>query len=148
MKTQLNCPRCQTKLTRQLFRPVIVDRCESCDSIWFDSGELYAYVRKRSNVPECVPTEQVFSTLGPYGKGDCPKCETSTLGSGTYLGVDYLKCSSCVGMSVSMEALAGLPHRLSGWEERRPWKAPPDGPDLEWAPISILWQVFELIIMW
>jgi hypothetical protein len=49
----LTCPKCQSKMRRQFFvysYPVEIDRCISCDGIWFDKEELeilqYIYQKK------------------------------------------------------------------------------------------------------
>jgi heat shock protein HtpX len=49
----LDCPKCRSKMRRQFFvysYPIEIDRCASCDSIWFDKQELeilqYLYENK------------------------------------------------------------------------------------------------------
>lgn len=36
----LQCPRCPGKLHQETFEDVTIDRCDTCQGIWLDAGEL------------------------------------------------------------------------------------------------------------
>ncbi len=36
----MNCPRCDGRLHQMVFDDVNIDRCDKCDGIWLDAGEL------------------------------------------------------------------------------------------------------------
>lgn len=36
----LDCPRCAGKLREESFDEVTIDRCDTCNGIWLDAGEL------------------------------------------------------------------------------------------------------------
>ena len=37
---RLDCPRCDGKLHEETFEDVTIDRCDTCQGIWLDAGEL------------------------------------------------------------------------------------------------------------
>jgi hypothetical protein len=38
--TTLPCPRCPGRLHQETFEDVTIDRCDTCQGIWLDAGEL------------------------------------------------------------------------------------------------------------
>jgi len=47
----LICPKCSGKLESYKFMDFALDRCESCEGIWLDRGELAAILRKAARGP-------------------------------------------------------------------------------------------------
>ena len=42
----VNCPKCPGKLESYKFMDFVLDRCENCEGIWLDKGELEGILRK------------------------------------------------------------------------------------------------------
>jgi Zn-finger nucleic acid-binding protein len=47
----VNCPKCPGKLESYKFMDFVLDRCESCEGIWLDKGELKGILRKAARGP-------------------------------------------------------------------------------------------------
>ena len=47
----VNCPKCPGRLERCSFMGFILDRCESCEGIWLEKGELKGILRKAARGP-------------------------------------------------------------------------------------------------
>lgn len=47
----VNCPKCPGKLESYKFMDFVLDRCESCEGIWLDKGELEGILRKAVRGP-------------------------------------------------------------------------------------------------
>src|SRR5215470_19264790 len=41
-----NCPKCPGELGTYAFQGFILDRCQSCNGVWMDKGELEGVIRK------------------------------------------------------------------------------------------------------
>lgn len=42
------CPRCDGKLHQMVFDDVSIDRCDKCDGIWLDAGELQQIISEEN----------------------------------------------------------------------------------------------------
>ena len=47
----VNCPKCPGKLGNYSFMGFVLDRCDSCEGIWLDKGELKGILRKATRGP-------------------------------------------------------------------------------------------------
>jgi Zn-finger nucleic acid-binding protein len=47
----VNCPKCPGKLESYKFMDFVLDRCESCEGIWLDKGELEEILRRAARGP-------------------------------------------------------------------------------------------------
>lgn len=47
----VNCPMCPGKLESYKFINFVLDRCDSCEGIWMNKGELEGILRKASRGP-------------------------------------------------------------------------------------------------
>ena len=47
----VSCPKCPGKLESYQFMDFVLDRCESCEGIWLDKGELEGIVRRATRGP-------------------------------------------------------------------------------------------------
>ena len=61
----VNCPKCSGKLESYRFMDFALDRCESCEGIWLDKGELEAILRKAARGPLGAFFERYFSKDEP-----------------------------------------------------------------------------------
>ena len=57
----VNCPKCPGKLESYKFMDFVLDRCESCEGIWLDKGELKGIVRRASRGPLGAFLDRCFS---------------------------------------------------------------------------------------
>lgn len=48
---QTRCPKCSGNLEGYTFRGIALDRCNGCEGIWLDKGELEMIVRKINRGP-------------------------------------------------------------------------------------------------
>lgn len=44
----MNCPRCDGRLHEMTFEDVRIDRCDKCEGIWLDSGELEQIIQQEN----------------------------------------------------------------------------------------------------
>lgn len=47
----LQCPKCHGELVTYSFLDVLLERCRSCEGLWFDRGELETILRKVKHSP-------------------------------------------------------------------------------------------------
>ena len=47
----VNCPKCPARLERYSFMGFVLDRCDSCEGIWLDKGELKGILKKAARGP-------------------------------------------------------------------------------------------------
>jgi Zn-finger nucleic acid-binding protein len=57
----VNCPKCPGRLEKYRFMGFVLNRCESCEGIWLDKGELQGILRKASRGPLGAFLERFFS---------------------------------------------------------------------------------------
>ncbi len=57
----LNCPKCSGKLESYKFMDFVLDRCESCEGIWLDKGELEGILRKAARGPLGIFLDRCFA---------------------------------------------------------------------------------------
>ncbi len=73
----MNCPRCGDSFNTFEFRGIDLDKCNKCNGLWFDEGEL-----KKIEKMELTGTDLSKLDVNNHGKlefntgsGKCPKCE-------------------------------------------------------------------------
>ncbi len=64
----LTCPKCSGKLESYRFMEFVLDRCESCEGIWLDKGELEGILRKAARGPLGAFLDRCFSKDEPATK--------------------------------------------------------------------------------
>ncbi len=101
----MKCPACHSELLAERKHEIVVDRCESCNGMWFDESELSAVLRQyRATSLEsinCVPQLEDAA---------CPRCNSS-LHAFEYAhdsDVSIRCCASCHGVWLSEGQLALL----------------------------------------
>lgn len=57
----VNCPKCPGRFAKYRFMGFVLDRCESCEGIWLDKGELEGILRKAARGPLGAFLERCFS---------------------------------------------------------------------------------------
>jgi Zn-finger nucleic acid-binding protein len=56
-----NCPKCPGKLESYKFMDFVLDRCESCEGIWLEKGELEGIWRRAARGPLGAFLDRWFS---------------------------------------------------------------------------------------
>jgi len=59
----VKCPKCPGTLEKYGFMGFVLDRCESCEGIWLDKGELEGILRKAARGPLGAFLERYFSKM-------------------------------------------------------------------------------------
>ena len=55
------CPKCSGKLQKYPILGCLVERCESCEGLWLNKGELDAILRQQSRGPLAVFLDRCFA---------------------------------------------------------------------------------------
>jgi Zn-finger nucleic acid-binding protein len=108
----MDCPKCSGTLAEETFGGVGVDRCDSCQGIWFDAKEVRALIAHAKSKPDEVPQ----STASPASEklddanGTCPRCQESLhrVESLAIEGLHYDQCMSCRGAWLDAGELAQI----------------------------------------
>jgi Zn-finger nucleic acid-binding protein len=57
----VSCPKCPGRLEKYRFMGLVLDRCESCEGIWLNEGDLRKIVRQAARGPLGVFLARCFS---------------------------------------------------------------------------------------
>ena len=57
------CPKCSGKLTKATVKGFVVERCESCEGIWLNKGELAEILRRQAAGPLGAFIERCFAKV-------------------------------------------------------------------------------------
>ena len=57
----VNCPKCSGKLGFYRFMEFVLDRCESCEGIWLNKGDLERILRRAARGPLGAFLDRCFS---------------------------------------------------------------------------------------
>jgi len=128
----MNCPACHYPLAETTEYSVRIDTCTHCGGVWLDRGELPTLIRARAPNPDKVFSEALFATFSVLPQGNCPRCDAMSLFKGIYLGVSYLKCSSCKGLFFASNEMKNAADTLSSWKVNPEWRS------TDWSPILAL----------
>lgn len=55
------CPKCSGQFEKYPFMGLVLERCESCDGIWLNKGELAGILRQQARGPLGVFLDRCFS---------------------------------------------------------------------------------------
>ena len=101
----MKCPKCGAMLTPLTVEDITVDKCQSCDGIWLDHGELETLRKTGLQDIEKTLEEQYGNPPAPMSSLDgylrCPRCVDEGLRTNY---VSYMKpvkmdhCAVCFGM--------------------------------------------------
>lgn len=93
--TNLSCPKCRTStLSEFAVQETIVDRCPSCDGIWFDAHELTQLLAEDARQVAALRRGSVKQEIAGK-KGFCPRD-----------GSELLRVYSAIDNSVVLDACA------------------------------------------
>lgn len=58
-----SCPKCSGKLGKYTVKGFVVERCESCEGIWLNKGELAEILRRQAGGPLGAFIERCFAKV-------------------------------------------------------------------------------------
>ena len=124
----MDCFRCHSPMKKFTMDGVLADKCENCQGIWLDAGELDMLVyeerktRKELGARASLESKQeklrlVTSSLM------CPKCQQTSLHTVHLDGVELDQCSACKGLFFDWGELSrilankksGTGHSVKSW---------------------------------
>ncbi len=103
----MKCPKCDKEMTPQTYNDVEVDKCPSCEGIYFDQGELDKLIAAGAAGADS-PEYTELSNRMDMMLGTCPRCDVEMdphLGPGN-LRID--RCSKCHAVFLDQGELAEL----------------------------------------
>lgn len=125
---------------------VVVDRCDGCGSIWFDRGEMTAYLEQKMSKrflrnakrPEIAWEDDA---AGPA----CPRCEGVILSRGVWNQTEFRACRQCRGALLESKALLQLTTIGRSGRHLVGREPPKDGSD---AAGGVLDDLFQALFGW
>ena len=63
LASMATCPKCSGKLSEHKFRSFVVERCESCEGMWLNKGELAEILRQQEGGPLGAFLERCFAKV-------------------------------------------------------------------------------------
>ena len=133
----MNCINCKIELNAQHRYGLTIDVCPSCNSIWFDRGELEFF--KRQTRKEQLTKLDESAEFKPKSGCivECPKCETRTLEMGEMRGYEAGRCSGCHGVWVN-------PRTTKPKRSKRESSVRDLIPDAVWAALELVTGIFDI----
>lgn len=105
MTSSIKCPCCGTRMLAETHDELTVDRCPSCDALWFDAAELDRSLELSSGHP--VHAETIIPDRG-LSALSCPRCKPHLMDAVGWAGLVIERCSTCRGLLVDLFELKAL----------------------------------------
>lgn len=95
MEVAKACPMCRVLMDQFTMDELVLDRCATCDGVWFDASELAGYGKRMglkglSKAPVPRTTDFVEDLV-------CPNCQKARLVRQERRGLMLHTCTSCAG---------------------------------------------------
>lgn len=120
--SELHCPDCNVPMAQYTCQNIIVDKCNSCDGIWFDHTKFGVFKRALDSFDLSI-IKKIYHPPEPYGYyvSGCPRCHCALydLNYSYNSGVKIKKCDECRGLwlplheTLNLVALAKLSQDLA-----------------------------------
>ncbi len=111
-KGKLLCPDCQERMLPFLCGDVVIDKCVSCDGIWFDDLELGHFKRSLDNIDwNLIDVDHKPEPQPEHAISICPRCPGEVLSKDVYgynTKVEIKRCSKCEGIWIEIHHLLSL----------------------------------------
>jgi len=134
----VNCPKCKSRMAEVHKRGVSIDRCDSCNFLWFDPSEIYRYLRGPHNSPTFeIPDDSNFRLASSTRGQLCTRCDQNTFQSGAISGVPFLRCCECGGIGIWQQHIGAIRHAAIKKDLISPDSPPPSEPDV--------WDVWDAV---
>ena len=133
----MNCLDCKIELNEQHAHGLTIDVCPSCNSIWFDRGELELFkhqtdkdqLSKLNESAEFKPKSGVIV--------ECLRCESRTLEIGKIRGYEAGRCTGCHGVWVN-------PGSLKRKRSKKSSSVKDMIPDAVWVALEAVAGIFDV----
>ena len=117
-----------------------LDRCPSCDGVWFDFGELEAY-RSRRLEQGSPPIEKAEFRPEPGNYVlHCPRCQFPSLTLGKINAIELRRCMRCHGLFLPQASWRKAGH--GGKDEN---ELSPEAADVLWLGEAVLEIVIGVV---
>ena len=95
----MRCPKCRSDMTPVAYEGVEVDRCGSCQGLWFDAGEAEALAGKQAAIAIDVGDARTGKMLNAVDDYRCPRCggNMARRTDPQQRHIWYESCTSCDG---------------------------------------------------
>jgi len=108
----MNCPRDGVRLQEVKVDELVLDRCPSCEGVWFDFGVLERVLSRDAKTVEETLMERPAASMPRAEDLSCPRCGDVLIRMrGTDEGVTYYGCLTCYGRWLDGSDMARLLRR-------------------------------------
>jgi Zn-finger nucleic acid-binding protein len=106
----MKCPKCSGRFAKVVYQGIHVDRCDSCNGIWFDVLELKDLLKKKGSEAIDVGTPQNFEKTNPIVDVWCPKCNQRMIKmvDAKQNHVWFESCGQCFGIFLDATEFSDL----------------------------------------
>jgi uncharacterized protein len=96
----MNCPKCSAPMELVTFEDVTVDRCTSCNGIWFDANEQKWLKEKKGSEVVDSGDAAVGRKMDKITNYKCPRCHGAMIRmvDVDQHHIDYEACTVCYGI--------------------------------------------------
>ena len=123
----MTCPKCQS-VELVTFEDVTVDRCLSCQGVWFDANEQKLLKDKKGSDAIDIGDPEVGKKMDKITNYPCPRCKGQMIRM-VDVGqhhIDYEACTGCFGIFLDAGEFKNLKDstvsdylmRLVSWRKR------------------------------
>lgn len=95
----MRCPKCRADMAPIDYDGVEVDRCEHCNGMWFDAGEIEELSNSAAAAALDTGDEQVGRELNAERHYECPRCygEMESVSDKRQPHIHFESCTTCHG---------------------------------------------------
>ena len=97
----MKCPACETEMIEQSIDTIVIDRCPSCNGLWFDAHETRIYFTGEKKPGSFIPDDHHFQLHVTPSGPECTRCQKSDLQSGVLRGAAFTRCPACRGVFIA-----------------------------------------------
>ncbi len=102
----MNCPVCGQPMSVLHVHGIELDRCETCQGVWFDYDEMNRYLLRNPDATLVSPRSDVESLLvqrNELTELSCPRCGDMRIERGSVHGLAFLRCEVYCGVFMTDE---------------------------------------------
>ena len=99
-RAKMNCPRCQGKFEKVVYKETSVDRCLQCKGLWFDILEAESLRKVKGADTIDIGDPDAIQAHSQFKEIKCPRCYTrmTRLVDNADSELTYEKCPVCYGV--------------------------------------------------
>jgi Zn-finger nucleic acid-binding protein len=92
-------------MVQEVHHGVEIDRCTSCQALWFDLLEIQEYLRNRTNGSFRTPSDHDLRTNLAGPPDECPRCAETQFFHGEFKYIQFQRCTACGGILIPTETI-------------------------------------------